>query len=226
MHKWIGVVGMWACVACNKTGNKDDLTSELYGCIADDTVAITDLGAVPDGFTESPQATIDRMTGAFSGDLTRPTSTLPGTLTVTSTGRASLVHRSIHSDGGQELAIGTDTDLECPDVLALPAVFGLSSPAALNASFDADITVTTEGTSSFFGAVDFADLGGNAAPDGFDPAEMDETTLQVSASSDVAGAWVGTLTFQGTDTQPGSGGNDGTASATQEEWATFTLAKP
>lgn len=224
MRKLMGVLVMTALAACNTNGSKDDPTEDLYGCQEDESVDITDLGVVPDGFSATPQATIDLMTGAFTGDLVRETETLPGTLTITSTGRASLVHRSVHSDGGQELMLG-DTDLECGDVLKLPAVFAISTLGALNASFDADIVVYTNGGTSFFGSVDFADLGGDATPTGFDPAEMDKTTLQVQAMSDAMNAWAGTLNFQGEDSQPGTGGGDGTASATQEEWAAFTLSK-
>lgn len=224
MRTTMGVLMMTALAACNANGGKGDPTEDLYGCQEDDTVAITDLSVVPDGFSATPQATIDLMTGAFTGDLVRTSESLPGTLTITSTGRASLVHRSVHSDGGQELAIG-DSDLECGDVLKLPAVFALSTPDALNTTFDADIVVYTNGGTSFYGSVDFADLGGNAAPTGFDPAQMDKTTFQIQAMSDATNAWAGTLTFQGEDSQPGTGGGDGTASATQEEWASFTLSK-
>ena len=211
--------------ACDKGGGNGDTTEDLYGCQEDDTVAITDLSLLPDGFSATPQATLDLMTGAFTGDLVRTTETLPGTLTITSTGRASRVHRSVHDDGsGMELAIG-DTSLECGDILKLPAVFAISTPDALNATFDADIVVTTTGATAFYGSVDFADVGGNATPTGFNPADMDKTTLMVQADSDAANAWVGTLNFQGEDSQPGTGGGDGTASATQEEWATFTLSK-
>ena len=210
--------------ACDKGGG-GDLTEDLYGCQEDDTVAITDLDALPDGFSATPQATLDLMTGAFTGDLVHATEALPGTLTLTSTGRASRVHRSVHDDGsGMELAIG-DTGLECGDVLKLPAVFAISTPDALNATFDADIVVYTTGAAAFYGSVDFADVGGDAAPTGFDPAEMDKTTLLIQGESNETNAWVGTLNFQGEDSQPGTGGNDGTASATQEEWATFTLSK-
>lgn len=215
-----------AVAACDKKGGGGDLTEDLYGCQEDESVDLTDLSAVPDGFSASPQATLDLLTGAFTGDLVRDSGALPGTLTITSTGRGALVHRSVHDDGsGMELAIG-DTGLECGDVLKLGAVISLSSPDALNASFDADLVVNAVGTASFYGSIDFADVGGSAAPAGFDPAEMDKTTLQVQASSNTSNEWAGTLNFQGEDTQPGSGGNDGTASATQEEWATFTLSKP
>ncbi len=216
MRDLSGLLWGVALVALCGCGDRDG-EENLFGCLVDATEALDGLDVAPAGFTQTPQAALDATVGVFEGTVTREGGGEQAiTLTVNAMGPVQVERRSWQGD--QELAM----DGDCLDNYVFDAGFGLVSGTALDEAAEGAVRVATDGAGAFALQIDLADLQGDIAPVSFDPAEMDDTWLTVSAETDLEGGWTGDIGFVGEVVE--EEGPDGSAMATMDPWGAFSVA--
>ena len=205
--------------ACTQDGSEDALAT----CGADSTEILADLSAAPEGFSVTPQEALELTTGNFTGTLAKTDgATGDLTLTLARTGDIRLERRSWQDEAGDDVIEPAIYGDDCRDAYVFDGTLEVTSLPDLGESLEVLVVVDDLGTATLFASADFDALGGSAVPATFDPAEMESTTFNVTATADANG-WAGEFSFQGV-TKPSGSGSDSTVSATNEGWAEFSAA--
>ncbi len=201
------------------SGCTPDNEETLLGCQEQGREDVGEAGVVPEGFSLAPEAaealvnaTLDGTVEADEAEGEPVVVVMTGTLT-------HIVQRAWggSSDGGIEPAI--DSQDGCLDgYVGTGSVRVTVEGVDLDLDLDAAVSVDADGSASVRADAPYTGDEG-IAPTAFDPDAMTSTTLWVGLirSDD---AWIGEVGFRGELVEEGP---DGTASATQETWATFDL---
>ncbi len=204
-------------------GCTNDGEEALVGCLDDSVEAITDATVAPEGFNTSPEVAEVTLAGTVSGMLTFADDTEQAlSWSVAAFTFDEVARRSWQAgpDDGSGIELAIDP-ADCGDVLRAKDVeVSIDSGEQLAETFTGTLQLDTEGSASFFADLALDALTGSATPFGFDPEELVNVALSLSAGHD-GEAWSGELAFLGES--PPDPDPDGTASATRDPYASFDL---
>lgn len=213
-----------ACSADQPAGSGTQVgIEEVVVCRVSDEVQLTDLDAIPEGFSDSPNTILDQLSGTFTGPLLAEEEVVLGgeaTLVMSvPSAEVTLVTFDVEFTDGAE-SEGYDESGVCPPALALELDLTLTAEAFPSFSGQIPATVSAEDqdpgvTWGLYATVDPTDGLDQDLPEPstFDPGTVDrlEARLQVSGHEDsrgVALSWRGEI--------DDGGGEDGSASIVNE----------
>lgn len=188
----------------------------LVGCLDDSSTPIADSAAVPEGFTDSPDAFAARFRQGDSTLTLVDATEIPLAILLGDLAFDTRVERSWRDDGSE---IALDGAEDCGPVLRASGVIAsLDAGDRLAEEVSVVVEVDGGGTARFGASIPLDDVAGTASPLGLDPDGYDAVTLLVEASDDGRG-WSGRVDFQAVLSD--GGGPDGTTSATLDPYGTF-----
>jgi hypothetical protein len=171
---------------CGGQSGTEILPNDAGSCVPQEVLVLNDLDALPEGFDKTPNQVLAAVAGSWQGDLN---STAGETISALSLsleyqGAAIRLVRSlpvVQSEGeGPILAEGNEE--LCPPLYEIPLQLIFSTEnASLLESMPLTLVSATGSVESFFALLPLAEVVGSAVPSGFDPAEFDNTNLQISA---------------------------------------------
>jgi len=209
----------------------DNQRDEAFGWLCEETgrAEVTDPSEPAEGMDFAADDLLDAAMGTFTGEFSYldPESGEPveasAAMELVATGEVDLVSLELVDHGGDELTLLEEEDCSSRYETGITGLFstGLGGYTLIE-DLTETLIVDSADEAVFWATIDFGDYGGPLLPISFDPAEMDETTLDLDARFR-DGVWEGEWRWFASVVQEGTDGDDGVAVAVSEEIGTFTL---